>query len=224
MIELKNVTKIYNYKTSKELIALKDVNLRVEKNSFVLLKGPSGSGKSTLLSLMAGFTHPTFGRVLVNGEDISKMPDNFLTLFRRKNIGFIFQKFNLLEDISVFDNLIVPLIVDEISYKELRQRANNLMKRFQIYEKRDVIVRKLSGGEQQRVAIARALINEPLIILADEPTANLDSKLVSELFEILKKLKEEGRTIVVATHDERFERLDFIDKIFEVKEGNVLNA
>ncbi len=224
MIELKNATKIYNYKTPKELTALKDVNIRIEKGNFVLLKGPSGSGKSTLLSLIAGFTHPTFGRVVVKGEDISKLPDRFLSLFRRQNIGFIFQKFNLLDDLTLYDNLILPLIPDSIEYKELKSRAEKLLKDFSIYDKRDVLVGKLSGGQQQRAAIARALINYPDIILADEPTANLDSKLVYELFDILKKLKSEGKTIVVATHDERFEGLKEIDEIFTVKEGHVFNA
>ncbi len=224
MIEVKNVTKIYNYKTSKEIKALEDVNLRIEDNELVLLMGPSGSGKSTLLSLMAALTKPTFGSVIVDGENISRLPDPFAALFRRAHIGFIFQKFNLLEDLTVFDNVVLPLIPDKIEAKELEKRAQKVMEHFSISHKATQKVAKLSGGEQQRVAIARAMINDPDIVLADEPTANLDAKLTKSFLETLRTLKEEGKTIVIATHDPRFEKLEIVDRIFEVKEGHVLNA
>ena len=217
MIELKNITKIYNYQTSKELVALKDINLRVKSGEFVVLMGASGSGKSTILSLIAGLLKPTFGEVLVDGEVISKLPDSFATVFRRENIGFIFQKFNLFNDLSVFDNIVMPLVVSEKSAKEIEALADKVMREFNILHKKEQKVSKLSGGEQQRCAIARAMINDPKIILADEPTANLDDKLSREFIESLKRFKDEGKTIVVATHDRRFEGLDFIDRVVEVK-------
>ncbi len=224
MIELVKVTKIYNAGTSKEVRALKDVTLSIPKGACVLLMGPSGSGKSTLLSLIASLTRPTSGRVVVEGEVVSKLPDRFAADFRREKIGFIFQKFNLLEDLSVFENVVLPLVPASIEAEKLEKRAYEVMKKFSIAHKAAMSVRKLSGGEQQRCAIARALINNPPIILADEPTANLDSALTEDFFEILQDLKNEGKTIVIATHDPRFEKLDFIDSIVEVQEGHVRHS
>jgi len=219
IINIKNVTKIYNYKTDREVVALKDINLDIEKNEFIIFMGPSGSGKSTLLSIIAALTKPTQGSVIVKDEIISKILDNFATLFRREHIGFVFQKFNLLEDLSVFDNIVLPLIPTDIPFEVIEEKANRVMKEFSIFHKKDMIVRKLSGGEQQRCAIARAMINNPDIILADEPTANLDSKLTSDFIEIMKRLKEEGKTIIVATHDMRFEKLSFVDRIIYISDG-----
>ncbi len=223
IIVCENVTKIYGYKTAKEHVALKDVNLKIAKGSFVLLMGPSGSGKSTLLSLIASLLRPTQGRVIVDGEVVSKLPDRFSADFRRQKIGFIFQKFNLLEDLSVQENVLVPLIVSDESIKVIEEKAKRAMQRFAIDHKALMPVRKLSGGEQQRCAIARALVNDPPIILADEPTANLDDALARQLIATLDELKKEGKTIVVATHDPRFLDLD-VDALYEVKEGNVYSA
>ncbi len=222
MIELNHVSKIYNYKTPKEVVALEDVNLSIPEGAFVLLMGPSGSGKSTLLSLIGGLTRPTKGSVIVDGEYVSKLPDHFAALFRRQKIGFIFQKFNLIEDLSVLDNVVLPLVPTSMPYHEIKKRAEEVMQRFSIAHKSATPVSKLSGGEQQRVAIARSLVNDPPIILADEPTANLDAKLVDRFFDILQELKKQGKTLVVATHDPRFERLH-PDLIYEVREGHVLN-
>jgi len=221
IIEIKNVTKIYNFKTPKEVIALKNINLSIKEGEFILLMGPSGSGKSTLLSIIAALTKPTYGKVIVKNEVLSKLPDRFAALFRRENIGFIFQKFNLIEDLNVFDNVILPLIPSDIEPKELENKAYKVMKDFSIEHKANQVVRKLSGGEQQRCAIARAMINDPQIILADEPTANLDAKLTSEFINIVKKLKKEGKTIIIATHDPRFETLDFVDKIYNILDGEL---
>ncbi len=222
IIFVKNVTKIYNFETNKEIVALKDINLNVKSGEFVILMGPSGSGKSTLLSVIAALTKPTEGRVIVKNEPLSKLPDRFAALFRRENIGFIFQKFNLLEDLSVFDNVILPLIPSDISSKLLEEKAYEAMRKFSIEHKKDEKVRKLSGGEQQRCAIARALINNPNIILADEPTANLDAKLTADFIEILRGLKKEGKTIIVATHDPRFEKLEFIDALVYIQDGKIV--
>ncbi|WP_200762504.1 ABC transporter ATP-binding protein [Nitrosophilus alvini] len=222
IIELENITKIYNKGTNREVVALKNIDLGIKMNETVILKGPSGSGKSTLLSIIAALTKPTVGLVKVKGEFISKIPDSFAALFRRKHIGFIFQKFNLLEDMSVFDNVVLPLIPDTIGAKALEEKALQVMEKFSIVHKQNEPVKNLSGGEQQRCAIARAMINSPEIILADEPTANLDTKLSNEFIDIIKELKNEGKTIVIATHDPRFEGLEFIDRIVEIKEGRIV--
>ena len=224
MIELINVSKYYNFRTPKEVCALCDVNLQIQKGEFVLLMGPSGSGKSTLLSLIAGLTHPTFGKVVVDGVEISKLKEHFLADFRRRHIGFIFQRFNLFEDLSALDNVLMPLVVERMGWSEIEQRARALLVRFGLEAKIATPVGKLSGGEQQRVAIARALINDPHIILADEPTANLDAKLSMQFMQQLETLKKEGKTLVVATHDPRFMDLAFMDRVIEVKEAHVYNA
>jgi putative ABC transport system ATP-binding protein len=218
MITFKNVNKIF----ANDFYALKDINFHIKQGELVLLKGASGSGKSTILSLLAGLSKPSSGEVVVFNKQISKLPDDFASLFRREHIGFIFQKFNLIENLSVKENIITPLIPSNLEESIIDQRCEALLKRFDIEEKRDVLVKKLSGGEQQRVVIARALINEPRIIIADEPTANLDEKLSQDFILYLKALKEEGKTIIVATHDNLFFDLDFIDKIIQMKKGVIL--
>ena len=218
MITFKNVNKIF----ANDFYALKDINFHIKQGELVLLKGASGSGKSTILSLLAGLSKPSSGEVVVFNKQISKLPDDFASLFRREHIGFVFQKFNLIESLSVKENIITPLIPSNLEESIIDQRCEALLKRFDIEEKRDVLVKKLSGGEQQRVVIARALINEPRIIIADEPTANLDEKLSQDFILYLKALKEEGKTIIVATHDNLFFDLDFIDKIIQMKKGVIL--
>jgi len=221
IIKIENVSKIYNLGTPREIVALKNISLSIKKGELVLLMGPSGSGKSTLLSIVAALTKPTNGKVIVKDELLSKIPDKFAALFRRKYIGFIFQKFNLLDDLTVFDNVILPLVPSDLSFKEIFDMAKEVMERFSIDHKKDQLVRKLSGGEQQRCAIARALINNPQIILADEPTANLDLELSKSFIKILKELKNDGKTIIISTHDPRFEDLDFIDKIIYIQDGKL---
>ncbi len=215
-IILENITKIYNKDTIKEVVALDNISFRVDKGEVVLLLGASGSGKSTLLSMMAGFLKPTNGKVVVKGEVISKLPDHFATDFRRDNIGFIFQKFNLLEDLSVKENVLLPLIPLKIDFKSMEEKCDTVLKMFKILHKKEQKVSKLSGGEQQRCAIARAMINNPNIILADEPTANLDKKLSENFIDILMNLKNLGKTIIIATHDSRFEGLEFVDRKIDV--------
>jgi len=218
MIELKNITKEYvpNQK------ALSDVNLHIKEGELVVLKGASGSGKSTMLSLIAALGKPTTGEVVVDNKVISKLPDNFAALYRREHIGFIFQKFHLIENLSVYENIATPLIPSNLAVEDFMQLVAFAMNRFEIEHKKDVLVKQLSGGEQQRVAIARANVNNPKIILADEPTANLDAKLSANFIEILKELKKDGKTIVVATHDPLFFGLDFVDREVEVKNGVIV--
>ena len=156
---------------------------------------------------------------MVAGKRLSKLPDNFAALFRRDEIGFIFQKFNLIPTLSVYHNIIVPLIPSNIKEEAMQERAQRLMERFGISDKKETLVKHLSGGEQQRVVIARALIHNPRILLCDEPTANLDSTLSTDFIAMMRALKDEGKTIVIATHDPLFFDLDFIDQSIEINKG-----
>ena len=220
MIELKNVTKVY--KSSGGVIeAVKDLSLHINEGELVVLKGRSGSGKSTVLSLIAALAKPTKGEVIVDKERISKLSDDFASAFRLRNIGFIFQRYNLFAQMNVFENIITPLIPLELSKKEVEARVDEVCRRLSIGHKLFESVRHLSGGEQQRVAIARALINHPKIVLADEPTANLDASLSKEFINHLKTLKNKKRTIIVATHDPLFFELDFVDRIIELDGGRL---
>lgn len=215
MIEIKNIKKIYKDST----VGLKDINLVINDNETIILKGKSGSGKSTLLSILVALSKPTNGEVIINGTRISKLPDSFASIFRRDNIGFIFQKFHLIPTISVFDNIITPLLPTDISAKDMQFKADIVMKQFNIIHKKNQKVKVLSGGEQQRVAIARALVNNPTIIIADEPTANLDEKLSNEFLEYVKELNGK-KTIIVATHDNLFFNQGF--KEIEMKDGKII--
>lgn len=221
MIKLKNITKIYEINKNNKVTALDDINLHIKEGELVVLKGASGSGKSTILSLIAALSKPTIGEVIVDDKRISKLPDNFSALYRRDNIGFIFQKYNLIPTLSVQDNILLPLIPTNPEEKETQKKIDKVMPKFNIFHKKDVIVRNLSGGEQQRVAIARANINNPKIIIADEPTANLDEKLSLHFIEILRELKQSNKTIIIATHDPLFFGLDFVDRIVEVHSGKI---
>ncbi|MCD6258518.1 MAG: ABC transporter ATP-binding protein [Helicobacteraceae bacterium] len=219
MIELKNLSKSYAISKEQTSEALRGIDLKIEEGELVILKGPSGSGKSTILSLIAALSKPTSGDVLVDGKNISKLSDDFAALYRGKNIGFVFQKYNLLANLSVAQNITLPLIPLNPPLHELEAELESVMQMFHIEHKKDVMVSKLSGGEQQRVAIARACINDPKIILADEPTANLDKTLSLHFIEILKELKALNKTIIVATHDPLFFGLDFVDREIEIADG-----
>jgi len=218
MIELKDIVKEYIKGTK----VLNNINLKIDEGELVILKGPSGSGKSSILSLIAALSKPTSGEVIVDGKKISKLPDDFASLYRRENIGFIFQKYNLIPNISVKDNILTPLIPSNPDSNTINAILEETMKKFHILHKKDFIVKNLSGGEQQRVAIARANINNPKIIIADEPTANLDNKLSLHFIDILKELKDSKKTIIVATHDPLFFNLDFVDKVIEIKNGELI--
>ncbi len=176
-----------------------------------------------MLSLIAGLSKPTNGEVIVDEKRVSKLPDNFASLYRREHIGFIFQKYNLIPTISVKENILLPLIPQNPSEDKVQELLKEVMKRFKIDHKSDNIVKNLSGGgEQQRVAIARSQINNPKIVIADEPTANLDKELSLHFIEILKELKSTNKTIVVATHDPLFFELDFVDRVIELQNGELV--
>lgn len=221
MIHLSEVDLIYNSGLRNEIQALKNISFSVQENHFTLLRGASGSGKSSVLSLVAGLVKPTRGDVVIDSRSISKMPDSHAAFLRREKIGIIFQKFNLINDLTVNDNVTLPLIPSALSSTEIYLRAEELLDDLFLSNKANTPVRDLSGGEQQRVAIARALINKPKIILADEPTANLDQELIKSFLRIIQDLKAKGITILLASHDPLFNELDCIDNRIDISGGEL---
>ncbi|WP_457597984.1 ABC transporter ATP-binding protein [Hydrogenimonas sp.] len=222
MIAIKDVTKIFHPGTPAQSRALNGVTFDVAPNELLILKGPSGSGKSTLLSLIAALMKPTSGEVVVDGTRVSKLPEEFAALYRRRTIGFVFQKFNLIPTLSAVENVMTPLFPEKIPEAELEAKALGVMEEFSIAHKRNAKTSNLSGGEQQRVAIARALVNDPPILLADEPTANLDAALSRQFLGFIERIKEEGKTIIVATHDPLFFDLSFCDRQIELHDGSIV--
>lgn len=219
MIKVKNLNKIFNEKRKNEFHALKNINFEIEKNSCVILKGISGSGKSTLLSILGTLLKPTNGEVIIENESIAKLPDIHVSNFRTNKIGFIFQAYNLFNELSVEQNVNIPLIPLNLSNKEFEEKTKLALKLANIEHKKNELVYNLSGGEKQRCAIARALVNNPNLILCDEPTANLDMENSLKFIDVLKDLKKLNKTIIVATHDPIFDNLDFVDKIINIKNG-----
>jgi len=202
MISLQGVGKVYRTKEI-ETQALENVNINVEKGEFLSVMGPSGCGKSTLLNIIGMLDLPTSGTVLIDDIQTAGMKDRQLAAFRNKMIGFIFQSFHLIQSLNVIDNVEVPLLYRDVSAKERHQLAKDVIEKVGLSHRIHHFPSELSGGQCQRVAIARAIIGNPEIILADEPTGNLDSKMGGEIMEILHKLnKEEGRTIIMVTHNE----------------------
>ena len=221
MIEIKNLNKIFYENSKKEFYALKNINLKIETSTCVILKGISGSGKSTLLSLIATMQKPTSGEIIIDDESVAKLPDLHSSNFRAKKLGFIFQSYNLFNELSVKDNVSIPLIPLGFSQKEIDEKVLKALEIANISHKKDELVSNLSGGEKQRCAIARAIVNNPDIILCDEPTANLDFDNSIKFIENLKELKNLNKTIIVATHDPIFDNLDFVDKVINIKNGMI---
>lgn len=202
MIQLQKVDKIYRTEEI-ETVALENVNLDVQKGEFVAVMGPSGCGKSTLLNVMGLLDMPTSGKVILGGKETITMKDSELAKFRNENLGFVFQSFHLINSLNVVDNVELPLLYRKVSASERRKRAEEVLKKVGLSHRMRHFPSQLSGGQCQRVAIARAIVGNPSIILADEPTGNLDSKMGAEVMELLHKLnREDGRTIVMVTHDE----------------------
>ena len=222
MIVAKNISKIYFEGSKKEFYALKNINFEIKKGSFVVFKGVSGSGKSTLLSILSTISKPSLGEILFENESVSKYPDIHASNFRAKNIGYIFQSFNLFEDLTVFANVSFPLIPLGFSQKDIDKKVEETLILSNILHKKDEIVSNLSGGEKQRCAIARALVNKADTILCDEPTSSLDFENSLNFIKSLQELKKSGKTIVVATHDPIFFELDFVDTFFELKNGVIV--
>jgi putative ABC transport system ATP-binding protein len=213
MIKLENVEKYYG-----EHKVLKGIDLEVRKGEFISIMGSSGSGKSTLLNIIGGMDRPENGRVIVDGEDISAYPDEKLTLYRRTTIGFIFQFFNLLPNITVFENVSMPLLLNDIEDEE---RVTSFIKRIGLHGKENNYPYQLSGGEQQRVAIARALIHDPEIVLADEPTGSLDSETGTMIMDLIRQFIEETKkTVVLVTHESYIAA--YAKKTVRIKDGMLL--
>ncbi|PIS23196.1 macrolide ABC transporter ATP-binding protein [candidate division WWE3 bacterium CG08_land_8_20_14_0_20_40_13] len=200
VVEVNNISKVYKME-EVEVPALMNVSLTIKTGEFVSIVGKSGSGKSTLMHIIGALDRPTTGSVVVNGRDISKMNEAQLASLRNKEIGFVFQAFNLLKRTTALDNVELPLIYANIHEKERIKKAKEMLIKVGLEDRMHHLPNQLSGGQQQRVAIARALINDPSIILADEPTGNLDSKSGRAILDILENLNREGKTVIIVTHD-----------------------
>ena len=200
MIALKNASKIY-HQGLKEIHALRNVSLSISKGEFLSVMGQSGSGKSTLLNLIGGLDQPTSGEIFIDGKPLHGISDDELTLIRRRQVGFIFQFFNLLPILTAAENVSLPLLLEGIPFSRVKPRAEALLQKVGLSERMEHRPEQLSGGEMQRVAIARALISNPAVLLADEPTGNLDSGTSEEIFRLLTALHAEGQTLVMVTHD-----------------------
>nr|WP_319389402.1 ABC transporter ATP-binding protein [uncultured Cohaesibacter sp.] len=224
MIELDAVCKTYNDGQPNEVRAVRDISLQISLDETTVFRGPSGSGKTSLLSMIGCLSRPTSGRIHLEGECISGLPEKFMTDIRRQTFGFIFQRFNLLRGLSVMENVTAPALPLGGDHAELRHRAMTLLHRLQLDHKATVLSELLSGGEAQRVAIARALINDPAIIIADEPTANLDTVLTEEFLSVMEDLKQQGKTILMTSHDPRIWQARLVDRIVSMKDGTIESA
>ena len=224
MIELRDVTKIFNAGQPNEFAAVRNVSLTLNGHGAVALTGPSGSGKTTLLSLIACMARPTSGRIAIDGEVISSLPERFLTEIRRRSFGFIFQQFNLIRGLSARENVMLAAYPTGTPLRRIRHEADRFLDRLGLAPKAEVRVEWLSGGEAQRVAIARALINNPSVVVADEPTAHLDTALSRDFMEIMRGLRDEGRTLIFASHDPLVYESDLIERIVRMRDGCLLDA
>lgn len=218
MIKLQNIKKVFRTE-EVETWALREVSLEVEEGEFVAIMGPSGCGKSTLLNILGLLDNPTEGTYLLNGRDVSTLKENDRTDIRKGVIGFVFQSFNLIDELNVYENIELPLLYMGTPARERRRRIEAVMDRMAISHRRNHFPSQLSGGQQQRVAIARAVLPNPKIILADEPTGNLDSKNGREVMALLSELHREGTTIIMVTHSQH--DASFADRIVKLHDGEI---
>ncbi len=216
IIKIEELYKTY-FMGKQSVQVLKGLSLEIKKNEYVALMGPSGSGKSTLMNILGCLDTPTGGRYILNGKDVSKMADDDLAEVRNKEIGFVFQQFNLLPRLSAIDNVALPLIYAGINKKERTQRAKEALEKVGLGDRGHHKSNELSGGQIQRVAIARALVNNPAILLADEPTGNLDSVTSTEVMEVFEKIQQAGNTVIIITHEE--EIASHAKRIIRLKDG-----
>ena len=221
MIELINVRKVFNQGKPNEFIAVNEVSFYLDSERVIVLRGPSGSGKTTLLSLIGCMTRPTSGRIHLLGREITSLPERFLTEIRRNTFGFIFQQFNLLKGITVLENVMLPAYPVGERQGSLKRRAMTLLDLFDVSQKASSKVEWLSGGETQRVAMARALMNNPTVIIADEPTAHLDTKVSREFMEIIGRLKGERKTVLIASHDPLVYDSGGVDRVIRLRDGAI---
>jgi putative ABC transport system ATP-binding protein len=224
MIELVEVRKVFNAGRANEFVAIDGVSLEIASHQATVLKGPSGSGKTTLLSLIGCMAKPTTGRIRVQGREITSLPERFLTGIRRKTFGFIFQQPNLIKGITALENALLPVYPLGESFTTMKKRGLALFELLDISSKAQARVEWLSGGEAQRVSIARALMNSPSIIIADEPTAHLDSRQSLELMDILRELKKDGKTLLLASHDPLVYESPLVDRVIAIRDGRVEGA
>ena len=222
LIALNGITKIFNRGRPDEFTALSDVSLEIEPRGLAVFKGPSGSGKTTLLSIVGCMAKPSAGRVFVKGREVTSLPDRFLTDIRRHTFGFIFQQLHLVRGISALENVILPAYPSGERLASLRERGVRLLDLMGLAHRADTNIEWLSGGEAQRVAIARALINEPAIVIADEPTAHLDTKLSLDFMAAMERLKTEGKTILFASHDPLVYESAMVDRVLEMRDGRIV--
>jgi putative ABC transport system ATP-binding protein len=219
LVELSSVSKTYGEGPTR-VEALVSIDLRVRPGEFVGIMGPSGSGKSTLLNLVAALETPSSGSILVNGKDIAAFDDDAMTAFRRKRVGLVFQSFNLLPTLDALDNVLVPVLLERRATTEDRERAERLLEEVGLAARRRHRIDELSGGETQRVALARALVNEPALVLADEPTGNLDRKTGDAVLELLSRVcRSRGTTVIMVTHDARAAEIG--DRVVFMRDGRI---
>lgn len=219
IIETENVTKIYRTE-EVETTALDRINLQLEEGQFVTIMGPSGCGKSTLLHVLGLIDDLSEGSYFFLGEDVSNYSERKRSIIRKKNIGFVFQSFNLIEELTVSENIELPLIYNKVPSQERKQRVEEVLEKLDITARRNHFPRQLSGGQQQRVAVARATITQPNLILADEPTGNLDSEHGAEVMNLLVKLNQEGTTILMVTHS--MENAAYSGKVIQLHDGRIV--
>jgi putative ABC transport system ATP-binding protein len=222
MIEAVNLTKIYNQGKKHQVQAVTDANLTVESGAITVLVGPSGCGKTTLMSMIGQLLTPTKGKVMIDNENISAYSDGWKAIFRRENMGFVFQHINLLPSFNALENVMAPLICHEVNPFDYKDAALDLLNQLGLSERSYFNVEQLSGGQQQRVAVARALITEPQIVVADEPLTFVDEASAKTITDLFQKLKDEGKTILISTHASNLAKL--ADKTYVISEGKVVDS
>jgi putative ABC transport system ATP-binding protein len=221
LIELHDVRRVFHPGRPDELTAVDGVSLSIEAGAITVLRGPSGSGKTSLLALIGGMARPTSGRITYDGRELTSLPERFLTEVRRSAFGFVFQQFNLVRGLSALENVMLPAYPLGLPHAHLVRKATGLLERLGLAHRATARADWLSGGEAQRVAIARALVNDPRVILADEPTANLDSKLSQEFMRIAADLKAAGTTLVIASHDPLVHDDGVVDRTVAMRDGRL---
>jgi len=222
MIELSHINKIFNMGKANAFEALKGIDLRIEMGRMTVFKGPSGSGKTTLLSIIGCMSRPTSGRITVQGRETTSLPERFAAGIRRDTFGFIFQDYNLIRGITVLENVMIPVYPTGIKHAVVKEKAQDLIRRLNMMPKVHEKVENLSGGERQRVAISRALINDPTVIIADEPTAHLDTALSRQFMALMVGFKEDGKTILIASHDPLVSGYDGVDRVVDLRDGEIV--
>jgi putative ABC transport system ATP-binding protein len=224
MIELNDIRKVFNAGKINEFVAIDGVSLVIEAHKITAFKGPSGSGKTSLLSILGCMARPTSGRIMLGDREITSLPERFLTQIRSATFGFIFQQFHLIKGLTAVENVMVPAYPSGERFTVLRQRALTLLELLNLGSKASVRVDWLSGGEAQRVAIARALVNNPEVVIADEPTAHLDTRLSRDFMDIMRRLRAEGKTVLIASHDPIVHQSDAVDRVVEMRDGKIVTA